>query len=147
MPTEIPASQANSHRAAAFCPCNYTLGDHKTSVYEGRKRLLAAVQEDPAPDAVLTVQDHEVEADRWVSPQQLKKQQAEQAEAAARSSGFQQAVALRGVRHILGDQGNLQEASQACTPVLLPTRLISCYPYSGTGRRWPGQTSGTQPPP
>ena len=67
------------------------------------------------------MQDHEVQVARWVSPQQLKKQQAEQAEAAAKSSDFQQAVALRGVRQILGDQGSLQQASQTHTQVLLPT--------------------------
>lgn len=81
------------------------------------------------------MQDNEVEADRWVSPQQLKKQQAEQDEAAARSSGAQQAVALRGLRQILGDQGNLQKASQAQTQVLLLAHLTTCSPCSGAGRR------------
>lgn len=79
------------------------------------------------------MQDHEVEADRWISPQQLKKQQAEQAETAARSSGPQQAVAIRGVRQILGDQGNLQEASQARTQVLLLTQLTTSCPCSNVG--------------
>ncbi|KAL3139282.1 Cilia- and flagella-associated protein 43 [Trebouxia sp. C0009 RCD-2024] len=69
-----------------------------------------SVLEDPAPEAVLTLQDSEVKADRWVSPQQMKKQQAEQMEATARSSDVQQAVALRGVRQMLGDQGSLQGA-------------------------------------
>lgn len=66
---------------------------------------------------MLTVQDHEVKADRWVSPQQIKKQQAKQMEAAARSSDLQQAVALRGVRQMLGDQGSLQGAAHAQTQV------------------------------
>lgn len=81
------------------------------------------------------MQDHEVEADRWASPQQLNKQQAEQAEADARSAGAQQAVALRGVRQILGDQGNLQKASQAHTQVPLLAHLTTCCPCSGAGCR------------
>ncbi|DBA69301.1 TPA: Cilia- and flagella-associated protein 43 [Trebouxia sp. C0005] len=69
------------------------------------------VLEDPAPDGVLTVDDLEVKADRWISPEQLKQQQAEQQAAAAGSSHSQRGLALRGVRQLLGDQGGLQGGS------------------------------------
>ncbi len=70
-----------------------------------------ALQEDPAPDGVLTVEDLEVKADRWVSPEQLKQQQAEQQAAAASTSHSQKGLALRGVRQMLGDQGGVQGGS------------------------------------
>lgn len=60
---------------------------------------------------MLTVQDHEVQADKWVSTKEAHKQQAEQASATARSSHFDQGVALRGVRQMLGDQDTLQSSS------------------------------------
>lgn len=69
------------------------------------------MQEDPAPDGVLTVDDIEVKADRWVSPDQLKQQQAEQQAAAASASYSQKGLALRGVRQMLGDQGGVQGGS------------------------------------
>ncbi|KAL3160747.1 hypothetical protein ABBQ32_010656 [Trebouxia sp. C0010 RCD-2024] len=48
----------------------------------------------------------------------MKKQQAEQMEAAARSSDLQQAVALRGVRQMLGDQGSRQGVAHAQTQAM-----------------------------
>ncbi len=66
------------------------------------------MQEDPAPDGLLTIDDLEVKADRWVSPDQLKQQQAEQQAAAASASHSQKGLALRGVRQMLGDQGGEQ---------------------------------------
>jgi len=66
------------------------------------------LQEDPAPDGLLTIDDLEVKADRWVSPDQLKQQQAEQQAAAASASHSQKGLALRGVRQMLGDQGGEQ---------------------------------------
>lgn len=74
---------------------------------------------------MLSVQDSEVKADRSVSPKQMKKQQAEQMEAAARSSDLQQAVALRGVRQMLGDQGSRQGVAHAQTQVSSPPQLPS----------------------
>ena len=81
--------------------------------------LSALLQEDPPPDAVLSVQDQEVKAERWVSPQHLLQQQAEQQAADSMSSRSQQGAALRGVRQMLGEQGALEGAgSEGQTPVL-----------------------------
>ena len=77
---------------------------------------------------MLTVQDSEVKAERWLSPQQVKKQQAEQMKAAARSSDLQQAVALRGVRQMLGEQGSLQGVPHAQTQVPSMPPLVKSVP-------------------
>jgi len=69
------------------------------------------LQEDPAPDGLLTIDDLEVKADRWVSPDQLKQQQAEQQAAAATASHSQKGLSLRGIRQMLGDQGGVQGRS------------------------------------
>ena len=82
-----------------------------------------ALQEDPTPDAVLTVSDNEVEADKWVSPQQAQQQQAEQQDAAARSSESQQGVALRGVRQMLGDQDGVQGGASGQAHQAVPLEL------------------------
>lgn len=61
----------------------------------------------------------------------MKKQQAEQMEATARSSDVQQAVALRGVRQMLGDQGSLQGVAHAQTHVSSipwPVLVFACCP-------------------
>ena len=85
--------------------------------------LSPVLQDDPAPDAVLTVQDDEVKVDKWVSPEKAQQQEAEQAAAGARSAAFQQGLALRRVRHMLGEGGHVQGSSQAQSQVMLP---LSC---------------------
>ena len=69
------------------------------------------LQEDPAPDAMLSVHDNEVKLERWVSPKQVRQRQADQQAAAVKSSDFQRSLALRGVRQMLGEQGEGQGAS------------------------------------
>ena len=76
------------------------------------------MQEDPAPDAVLIVQDDEVKADKWVSQEQAQQHEAEQQASASKSSGSQQGVALRGVRQMLGDQAGVQGGLQGQAQVL-----------------------------
>lgn len=64
-----------------------------------------------------------MEADKWVSPEQARQQQAELQAAAARSSESQQGVALRGVRQMLGDQSGVQEGPSGQAHQAVPLEL------------------------
>lgn len=48
------------------------------------------MQEDAAPDAVLSVADDEIKAQRWVSPEQRRQRQTDEAASNAQALAFQQ---------------------------------------------------------